>query len=116
MARDWWLSGNNGQAMLVRARHSNSAPDGAHLRACSRAASSGAGQSVWTKKLSTLMQRRIADCVRKCSASTNGAIKSAGKLTSSENELVSMLTQWPAACRAFAGCGLAGLVRVMFDA
>jgi hypothetical protein len=32
------------------------------------------------------------------------------------NELVSMLTQWPAACLAFAGCGLAGLVRVMFDA
>jgi hypothetical protein len=45
-----------------------------------------------------------------------GAIKSAGKLTSSENELVSMLTQWPAACLAIAGCGLAGLVRMMFDA
>jgi hypothetical protein len=31
-----------------------------------------------------------------------GAIESAAKLTSSENELVSMLTQWPAACLAFA--------------
>jgi hypothetical protein len=102
--------------LLVCSRHLNSAPDGAYLRACSCAASSGAGQSVRTKKLSTLMQRRIADCVRKCSASTNGGDQERREADVQRNELVSMLTQWPAACLAFAGCGLAGLVRVMFDA
>ena len=69
-----------------------------------------------TKKLSTLMQRRIADCVRKCSASTNGGDQERREADVQRNELVSMLTQWPAACLAFAGCGLAGLARVMFNA